>query len=278
MKKIKLNHKLLFLCFSLLSILMVAVSCESQTSAEKEEMIEQSPEEKQENLSPAQKIIQASVRAHGGDLYKNAKVSFVFRDRSYLYLQEGGSFRYERIFKDSAGRHIKDMLDNDGFERKIEEKITEVGPEMQRRYANSINSVMYFTFLPFKLEDSAVQAEYLGEYEIKNETYDKVKVTFAQEGGGEDFQDIFMYWFHKEKNTLDYLAYSYETDEGGVRFREYRDRQKLEGLVFQNYNNYAAPKGLDVALTDSLFNAKELKLLSEIVNEIQTVEILSENN
>ncbi|MEO1652632.1 MAG: DUF6503 family protein [Bacteroidota bacterium] len=256
--------------------LMLCASCGRETKEEQNQVSQE--EKKTEALSPAQKIIRESIRVHGGDLYKNAKVSFVFRERSYSYLQEEGKYRYERIFKDSAGQHIEDILSNDGFERKIEAKTSEVAPEMQRRYANSINSVMYFTFLPFKLQDPAVRAEYLGTGQIHAEPYEKVKVTFASEGGGEDYQDIFIYWFHQEKHTLDYLAYSYETDGGGVRFRESRDRQNREGLVFQNYNNYKAPKEVNIETLDSLFEAGELEMLSEIVNEIQSVEILAENN
>lgn len=91
---------------------------------------------------------------------------------------------------------------------------------MALKYYNSVNSVHYFAYLPQGLNDKAVQKELLGEVVLKGEPYYKVRVTFAQEGGGNDYEDVFIYWFHKQKFTMDYLAYEFHVDGGGMRFRE----------------------------------------------------------
>ena len=39
-------------------------------------------------------------------------------------------------------------------------------------------------------------------------------VTFAQDGGGRDWQDRYVYWLHPSRHTLDYLAYSYRETPG----------------------------------------------------------------
>jgi hypothetical protein len=42
---------------------------------------------------------------------------------------------------------------------------------------------------------------------------------FGQDGGGKDFDDEFHYWINKQTHKIDYLAYNYQNDDGGVRFR-----------------------------------------------------------
>ena len=79
--------------------------------------------------------------------------------------------------------------------------------------------------LPFGLNDPAVIKEYLGQKVINQQLYEKVKVTFLQENGGKDFEDVFVYWIHAESKTVDFLAYSYLTDGGGVRFRQAINRR-----------------------------------------------------
>lgn len=218
-------------------------------------------------LNKAEQIIENSIQAHGGEQYTHLEFEFDFRDYHYRYFQNGGLYRYERIFKDTLDQEIHDIMDNNSFVRKINGKDSPLSDEWKQRYSNSINSVMYFIMLPFKLRDPAVKAEYLSETQIKGQPYHEIKVTFAQKGGGKDYEDVFVYWFHRDKNTLDYFGYSYEVDEGGVRFREAINPQKIKGILFQDYVNYKAEKDQPVDALDSLFNAEKLEKLSEIVNE-----------
>jgi hypothetical protein len=59
----------------------------------------------------------------------------------------------------------------------------------------------------------------LRKLQSKDKQYDVVGVTFGQDGGGKDFDDEFHYWINKQTHKVDYLAYSYRTNDGGVRFR-----------------------------------------------------------
>ena len=63
---------------------------------------------------------------------------------------------------------------------------------------------------------------------------------------------------------MDYLAYSYEVDGGGVRFREAYNTRKIGGVLFQDYVNYKHLKNTDVSTFDILFEKGELKELSRI--------------
>ena len=59
-------------------------------------------------------------------------------------------------------------------------------------YSASVNSVHYFAVLPYGLDGKAVNKTYVNKVDIKGKSYHKIKVTFNEEGGGEDFEDVFM--------------------------------------------------------------------------------------
>ena len=149
-----------------------------------------------------------------------------------------------------------------------------VKDDWKARYSRSVNSVLYFIQLPFGLNDQAVNKRYLGQSIIRGEPYDMVEVTFQQESGGEDFQDVFIYWFHHENNTMDYFAYSYEVNEGGLRFRAAINPRVVEGILFQDYENYEAKTGTDLTKLPKYFESGTLKLLSKIENKNVKVSLL----
>ena len=67
---------------------------------------------------------------------------------------------------------------------------------------------------------------------------------------------------------MDFLAYNYQTDGGGTRFRKAIDQRRVDGVLFQDYENYKPQKRF-VAL-DSLpflFAQGQLLKVSEIKNE-----------
>jgi len=216
-----------------------------------------------------QEIIDFAIKTHGSHLFKSKKLEFDFRNKHYSVQYNGDEKVYTRSFQDDSLGSVYDELSNSSeFKRSINDTIYQVNEEWKRRYGNSINSVLYFFQLPFGLNDPAVNKEYIGEKYINNLGYHKIKITFKQKGGGEDFQDVFIYWINKEANTVDYIAYSYATDEGGSRFRQAINRREIRGMVFQDYINYkSASKSDDVENHDQLFIEGELKELSTIVNE-----------
>lgn len=223
--------------------------------------------EEKQPITKEQKIIDAVIKQHGGDKYKKIKVTFDFRDKHYSYMHNEGKYRYERSFTHDSLGQVHDILTNKGFVRKVNNKEVAVTDEWKGKYSNSVNSVMYFTFLPFNLNDGAVMKKYKGETTIKGQPYHQIQVTFKQEGGGDDHSDVYMYWFHKEKNTLDYLAYSYEVNEGGVRFRAAYNPRVIEGITFLDYENYKATQQIPLEDLPKLFEEKKLKLLSKIENK-----------
>ncbi len=215
-----------------------------------------------------QSIIDDSIEAHGQDVFRDKKVSFTFRDIQYTGYFDNSGMVYTRTFEDSTGMVNDTLINASTFTRHINGAEVALDEEWTGKYARSVNSVLYFVKIPLVANDPAVNKNLIGEVEIEGNQYYAVAITFDQEGGGEDFEDQFRYWINKETKMLDYLAYNYQTDEGGTRFRKAINRREVDGLVVQDYINFEPPtKYPDLDDLPSLFEAGQLKELSRIINE-----------
>ena len=230
----------------------------------------------EKDRSPAQVAIDAALETHGGEAYSQSAISFTFRKSMYRSTRRGGVFGFERWYRDKNDStiYMHDILNNEGFTHYEEGEVKQLDDKTEFSRIETVNSVIYFASLPYGLNDDAVNKEYLGEVEIKGQPYHKVKVWFDQEGGGVDFKDVFIYWIHTENHTMDYLAYLYYTNVGGIRFREAINPRTIEGIRFQDYINYKMDKELDLESIDQRFEAGELEKLSEIRLEEVAVELL----
>ena len=241
--------------YILYACLLILWACQSKTG-------EQNPENPEQQ---AQAIIDLAIEKQGGDLLSRSRISFDFRGRTYVSNRNGGSYTYERQFLDTLQNEVHDILSNEAFQRKIEGTVVALNSKDSSAYANSVNSVLYFAFLPYFLNDAAVKKAYLGEVNIKGQPYHKVKVGFEAAGGGKDFEDEYVYWFHKEKGSMDYLAYNYKVDGGGARFREAYNIRVIDGIRFADYINYKPNnKSMAVETFDELFEKGKMKELSRI--------------
>jgi len=222
----------------------------------------------------AQQIVNQAIEKAGGKLFENAHIEFDFRNIHYISARQGSKYSYERVQADSTGAEIHDVLTNKGFERFINDTLVQVVDSMANKYANSVNSVHYFAYLPYGLNDKAVHKKLLGEKNIKGKNYYFIEVTFSEENGGDDHSDVFLYWIDKDTFLVDYLAYLYHTDEGGIRFREAFNPITVNGIILFDYKNYKPyADDIDFYQIGELFDAGKLELLSEIVNENVSVEI-----
>ena len=247
-----------YLSIALLTLLVL--SCKSEVDTK--------------SLSAAE-IIDKSIVVSGGERFKSSLIKFIFRDRSYVAKRLKGQTSMVRMFIDNNDT-ITDFLDNTSYKRLIGNDYVKVSDSMIKLYSASVNSVHYFSVLPFGLNDTAVNKTLLGKERIKAKDYYKIKVTFDQEGGGEDFEDVFIYWIELESFKPTYIAYSYnEIDGVGMRFREAYNERYINGIRFVDYNNYKAKDSL-IALIDlsQAFENKQLKLLSKIELEGIDVELI----
>jgi hypothetical protein len=226
----------------------------------------------------AEKIVDAAIEAHGGKTYEQVKIDFDFRNIHYTIYKSPKAYEYIREFSDSTGV-VRDVLNNSGFVRTVNGiKIDTLTEERIGAFSRSVNSVAYFAFLPYGLNDPAAVKTLVGETEIKGEKYDLIRVIFQAEGGGDHFEDEFLYWFGKEDHLMDYMAYLYFTDGGGVRLREVTKVEEVGGIRFQNYLNFKpSDKNTPLDQMQELYESGKLEKLSEINLENIRVQVLSEN-
>ncbi len=221
-----------------------------------------------QNPDLAQEVVDSAIAVHGGDLYMRSEIAFSFRGKNFTVQMGENSFRYTCKYE-VGDKTFVDSYNNRGeFTRLIDgNEVSEV--QGRSEAISQVNSVPYFALLPFKLNDPAVVKEYVGEVAIRDQLYNKVKITFQGEGGGKDPDNVFYYWFHKENGTLDYMGYS----KYGNRFREAINQRQVGGIIFNDYINYKSDEQNepDLANYDQLFQEGKLRELSKIIHEDVTV-------
>ena len=223
-------------------------------------------------LNDAQSVVDKDIEAAGGEKYLNSTIDFDFRERHYRARRDGGMFSYERIFTEGDSLTIHDFLTNDGFEREVNGQLAEVADTMKTKYSASVNSVIYFALLPYALNDPSVIKKWEGETTIDNKTYYKIEVGFKAEGGGEDHEDKFIYWFDKNDFSIAYMAYSYaEADGIGLRLRKSYNPRKVNGILFLDYINYKPKGAAQLSDLEELYKKGELEELSKI--ELVNIEV-----
>ncbi len=222
----------------------------------------------------AQEIIDKAIERAGGDLYSCSHIDFVFRDRLYSLEYDESKKVLKRTFEQDSAI-VVDIRSNNDFQRIINNQPVEVADSTARKYANSVNSVHYFAYLPYGLNDRAVNKKLLGVRKIKGREYYTIEITFDQEGGGDDFEDVYIYWIDKETFSPDYLAYEFHVNGGGMRFREAYNERYVEGIRFVDYSNYKPTETVSIYDIDKHYSQNKLELLSKI--ELEDIKVIADN-
>jgi len=246
-----------------MSLCFMVIGCtqEKQTDQESNEI------ENDENIenSSQPEVVEMMQNAHGVSNLDGKDISFTFRDKQYARYSFNNQYSYSRSGENEKGEMIIDSWRGDDFQRSINGVDVQVTSKEENGYKSSINSVFYFALLPVAISDPAVNVRSLGDVKIKDQMYTKIEVTFDEEQGGEDHSDIFIYWMNKETHTMDFLAYQYFTEGGGIRFREAFNQRDIEGFRFQDYNNYEPLAGIELIDMDIAYEMGRMELISEIV-------------
>ena len=213
------------------------------------------------NDKTVEEIINKSIEVSGFNT-NEIDITFDFRAYHYEFFRKDYNFTYARTtIKDD--KKIRDELSSTkGFKRFIDSVPESLTDSLAMIYSNSLNSVMYFFQLPKPLLDGAVHSELLDEIKIEGATYWTIKVYFSEEGGGEDYQDEYRYWINQDTYEIDYLAYNYTTEGGGIRFRKAIKKKRVKGILFQDYQNFSPSNKFEPL--DSLPQIYEDGLLSRI--------------
>lgn len=212
-------------------------------------------------------IVDQAIAAHGGNVLDNALLEFDYRGKHFIATRNNGLFSYERLYADSTG-DVREVLTNDDVFKEVNGERVEITEKRRYIIQETNNSVVYFGFLPYFLNDPAVKKKYIGATTIGGEPYQEVEITFSAENGGPDYEDRFVFWFHADNHTMDYLAYDFLINDGGTRFREAFNIRTIEGVRvadFKNYKSEVIPKpGAPIEDYEQLIGKEELVLLSEI--------------
>jgi len=222
----------------------------------------------------ANHIVDKSIAVSGGEVFgaSTVNIEFDFRNIHYKSTYAKSTKILNRLML-KENDTILDTLNGEQFQRYINEKPVFVEDSMAVKYSASVNSVHYFSVLPYGLNDKAVTKTYLEQVTIKEQLYHKIEVTFSEEGGGSDFDDVFVYWINSESYSVDYLAYEFHVNGGGLRFREAYNERIINGIRFVDYKNYKpSVDKAKVHNLDKLFESSNLKLLSKIELEDVRVE------
>ncbi|MFT5168813.1 MAG: hypothetical protein ACI8P3_004058 [Saprospiraceae bacterium] len=222
-----------------------------------------SPSNVQKTKTLEQKIIDKSIAIHGGKLYKNAHYSFEFRDKKYTFKHQDARYEYTSD-QSKNDRDVHYYLSNDQFINSINGEVLLLSDKDIIRYGNTLNSVIYFALLPYRLNDPAVIKSYKGITQVKDQAYHTIEVRFSEEKGGTDHEDVYYYWINQKTSTMDYFAYNFHVNGGGVRFRKAYNARMIDGLRFQDYENYSAAAETRHGDLPGMYERGELKLLSKI--------------
>lgn len=258
-----MQHIIKYIAFSLI---LLIVGCGNEKKEIKEENVNEVVKEldsKTKELGKAEIIVNEAIKAHGGHLYDSAAYQFTFRSRLYSFVNSGNHYKYE-VKRKEKDWEVLDVLEDGEFKRVIRDENKLLSEKDKAKYIGALNSVIYFATLPHKLKDGAVNKTYKGRTVIKGDEYDVVRVTFNKEGGGQDYDDEFYYWINVKTKTVDYLAYNYQVNGGGVRFRSAYNPREIGGVRFQDYVNYKASLKTPLEELPALYEKELLKELSRI--------------
>ena len=146
-------------CFYIILLPLLFFNCKSKeanTPSKEIAMEVQVPIQKPIQIPKGDSIINKAIEAHGGKLYDKAHYSFIFRKKKYTFKNEDTSYSYSVEFKDDSDSQVIDKLENGNFERSLNGEIIKLSEKEIDIYSNGLNSVIYFTTLPFKLNLSLI--------------------------------------------------------------------------------------------------------------------------
>ena len=222
-------------------------------------------------------LIDRARTHHGSALLDRAELRFSFRGTPYVVRDDGRAFRYARTVTDSLGRSVEEVVDNDGTHRFVDGAEVALDAAEAARVGESVNSVVYFATLPASLADPAVRARLLTPDRVGGEDYDRIEVTFAQEGGGADHQDRYVYWL-RDDGQIGYYAYSYAETPGdtaraatGTRFRVPTRSRRVGGVLVQDWRNLSADSLTRLQAFGDAYDERRTFEVSEVVLDSVTV-------
>jgi len=231
-----------------------------------------------EDANTVPPIVERSIEHHGGDLYRHSTTEMRLCSKSGCFdlrvAMDGD--RYDlTVAGEVRGGELRVRSTNDGVSAWRDGEPVAVAPEEEQGYRDFVMARVYFPFLPFRLADPSVRHQDLGVVDWEGKRLHKVKVTFAP-GSSTDASDEYVYWLDPETGRVEQLAYSYEGNPGGLRFRRAVDHRRVGGILFFDQENLGVEgKGLTVDAIDPKMVAKKMRHVSTV--RLEEVRVTPEN-
>ncbi|KYG82719.1 hypothetical protein AWN68_13085 [Roseivirga echinicomitans] len=224
------------------------------------------------NEPTAQQILNSAIQKHGYKSSEALEIQFDFRGNHYNARISDKGDVYKRISHEN-GNELEDILTSNTYIRRVNQKeVKVIEDSLSNVLAGDTRSVVYFALLPYGTNREAMSKHLMPSIKIKDESYYKVEVTYGKNGGGKNFENIFVYWVNQNTHTIDYLAYSYYINGGGVRFREAYNRREVNGVLFQDYINYTIDSDFPAHELDYAFQTNQLREISRI--DLENIQVI----
>ena len=223
-------------------------------------------------------MVDRSIEYHGGESFEASVTRFDVCSKSgcssVQVTMDGGLFDHDVTAPVRGGkRRVRST--NDAVELwENGERMAVDDPERRQALRDWAMQRVYFNFLPYRLNDPSVHKQDLGFESRDGRELQKVKVSF-QSGSSTDADDEYLYWFDPDTARLELFAYSYESGEGGLRFRRLFNYRRVGGLLFYDQENWGVEgRDLSVDLLTPEYVQSELRLVSTVTLENISVEAL----
>lgn len=212
-------------------------------------------------------IVDRAIEHHGGDLYRGSDSELDVCSRSGCFhvraRVDGDLYRYE-VTGTVRGADRRVVATNDSVEMWEDGEPVELDAEGQERARDFVNARIYFPYLPYRLNDPSVYKQDLGLESWNGRELHKVKVTFAA-GSSTDADDEYLYWLDPDTGRVEQLAYSFQGNPGGLRFRTGKNYRRVGGILFFDQSNLGIEgDGLRVDQIDPDFVRNNLRPVSEV--------------
>jgi len=194
-------------------------------------------ESKRTAVVDADTLLENTINAHGGNLYKNSIISFKFKSFNYTLKRDDNDYEYQMI------REEKDVLKeaktfNGGFEYFEDGEQKELSARLSSMFTNRINSMAYWIYIPYEFSTNDAIKEYIGKDVLRGNEYHKLKITYRQFEGLPEDDRIYILWIDTKKFEIDFVAVGNLNDTNGKKFYAAGNKRKIKGMLFSDYEMY----------------------------------------
>ncbi len=212
-------------------------------------------------------VVDRAIEHHGGEVYGHSETELDLCSKSGCFHVvariDGDRWAYAVSGKSGDSRLLVRSTDQELTVRR-DGRPEPVTADKEQSFRDWAMARVYFCFLPFRLNDLSVMKQDLGPVDWDGRRLHKVKVTF-QTGTSTDAGDQYMYWFDPETARLEYFAYSYDDNGGGLRFRRAVRHRRIGGLLFFDQENLGADgPGLSVDAIDAAYVRDSMRHVSTV--------------